>query len=144
MGRRHLHAYRALRAVGAEGFELAAVCDQRLGAAEEAAGLAEEILGARPAVYSDNEELISSGVVQALDLVADPSAHHTIAVPALDAGLHVICEKPLGITVRAAGPSSMRPRGRARCWRPPRTTAGTRRTGWRAPSSRPECSATCT
>ena len=102
MGRRHLHAYRALRAVGAEGFELAAVCDQRLGAAEEAAGLAEEILGARPAVYSDHEELISSGAVQALDLVADPSAHHTIAVPALEAGLHVICEKPLGITVRAA------------------------------------------
>jgi len=102
MGRRHLHAYGALRAVGAGGFDLAAVCDQRLGAAEEAAGLAEEILGSRPAVYSDNEELISSGAVQALDIVADPSAHHTIAVPALDEGLHVICEKPLGITVRAA------------------------------------------
>ena len=41
-----------------EAFELAAVCDPRLGAAEEAAGLAEEILGSRPAVYSDHEELI--------------------------------------------------------------------------------------
>lgn len=101
MGRRHLRAYAALRAVGADEFELAAVCDPRLGAAEEAAGLAEEILGLRPAVYSDHEELIASGAVQALDLVTDPSVHHTIAVPALDAGLHVICEKPLGITVRA-------------------------------------------
>jgi len=101
MGRRHLRAYAALRAVGADGFELAAVCDPRLGAAEEAAGLAEEILGSRPAVYSDHEELIASGAVQALDLVTDPSVHHTVAVPALDAGLHVICEKPLGITIRA-------------------------------------------
>ena len=41
MGRRHLRAYAALRAVGADEFELAAVCDPRLGAAEEAAGLAE-------------------------------------------------------------------------------------------------------
>jgi predicted dehydrogenase len=102
MGRRHLFAYAALRAAGADAFELAAVCDPRIGAAEEAAGLAEEILGARPAVYSDHEELIASGAVQALDIVADPPAHHTIAVPALDEGLHVICEKPLGITVRAA------------------------------------------
>ena len=101
MGRRHLRAYAALRAVGADGFELAAVCDPRLGAAEEAAGLVEEILGSRPAVYSDHEELIASGAVQALDLVTDPSVHHTVAVPALDAGLHVICEKPLGITIRA-------------------------------------------
>jgi predicted dehydrogenase len=102
MGRRHLRAYAALRAVGADEFELAAVCDPRLGAAEETAGLAEEILGSRPAVYSDHEELIASGAVQALDLVTDPSVHHTVAVPALDAGLHVICEKPLGITVRAS------------------------------------------
>jgi predicted dehydrogenase len=101
MGRRHLRAYAALRSVGADEYELAAVCDPRLGAAEEAAGLAEEVLGSRPAVYSDHEELIASGAVQALDLVTDPSVHHTIAVPALDAGLHVICEKPLGITVRA-------------------------------------------
>jgi predicted dehydrogenase len=101
MGRRHLRAYAALRAVGADEFELAAVCDPRLGAAEAAAGLAEEALGSRPAVYSDHEELIASGAIQALDLVTDPSVHHTIAVTALDEGLHVICEKPLGITVRA-------------------------------------------
>ena len=102
MGRRHLRAYAALNSIGAANFELAAICDPRLGAAEEAAGLAEELLGSRPAVYSDHEELISSGTVQALDIVADPLAHHTIAVPALDSGLHVICEKPLAITVRAA------------------------------------------
>ena len=33
--------------------------------------------------------------------MTDPSVHHLVAVPALAAGLHVICEKPLGITVSA-------------------------------------------
>jgi predicted dehydrogenase len=46
-------------------------------------------------------ELIASGLVEALDVVTDPSVHHVVAVPALAAGLHVLSEKPLGITVRA-------------------------------------------
>jgi predicted dehydrogenase len=101
MGRRHLHAYGALRQVGADGFTIAAVCDPRLEVAEQAADLAQELLGSRPAVFADHMDLIASGVVAAIDVVTDPPAHHLIAVPALDNGLHVICEKPLGLTVRA-------------------------------------------
>ena len=102
MGQRHLRAYAALRRVGALRFELAAVCDPRPDVAVATANAAAELLGTRPAVFSDHEELIASGTVEALDIAADPAAHHLIAVPALDAGLHVICEKPLGITVRAS------------------------------------------
>jgi predicted dehydrogenase len=101
MGRRHLRAYGALAAVGHSGFELTAVCDPVREAAEAAADLVAKLHGPRPAVYASHEELIASGAVQALDVVTDPSVHHQIAVPALDAGLHVICEKPLGVTVRA-------------------------------------------
>jgi predicted dehydrogenase len=101
MGHRHLRAYGALRRVGASRFELAAVCDPRVAAAEEAADVAEKLLGVRPSVFSDHEQLIASGGVEALDVVTDPRAHHLIAVPALESGLHVICEKPLGLTVRA-------------------------------------------
>jgi len=100
MGRRHLRAYRALRQVGVDGFGIAAVCDPLIAVAQEAAHLVDEFLGAKPAVFLDHEELIASGAVQALDVVTDPSTHHRIAVPALDAGLHVMCEKPLGVTVR--------------------------------------------
>ena len=102
MGRRHLHAYAALARLGANEFDLLAVCDPRPGAAEEAANLVESLLGNRPAVFSDHEELIASGLVEALDVVTDPSVHHLVATPALADGLHVICEKPLGITVRAS------------------------------------------
>jgi predicted dehydrogenase len=101
MGHRHLRAYGALRRVGADGFTLAAVCDPRSEAAEHAADLVEELLGARPAVFSSSEDLVTSGVVEALDVVTEPSTHHLIAVPALSAGIHVISEKPLGVTVRA-------------------------------------------
>jgi len=101
MGHRHLHAYRALRAVGGEPFEIAAVCDPRAQAALDAAALVERLLGSRPAVFEDSQALIASGAVAALDIVTDPSTHHLIAVPALIEGLHVLCEKPLGITVRA-------------------------------------------
>jgi predicted dehydrogenase len=101
MGQRHLRAYHALRGIGAQRFELAAVCDQHRAAAEATADEAEARLDSRPAVFADHEELIASGLVEALDIVVDPAAHHLIAVPALEAGLHVLCEKPLGITVRA-------------------------------------------
>jgi predicted dehydrogenase len=101
MGRRHVQAYGALAALGAGSFELAAVCDPRVAAAEETADVVADIFGTRPAVFSDHFDLIAGEVVEALDVVTDPSVHHLVAVPALAAGLHVICEKPLGITVRA-------------------------------------------
>jgi len=101
MGHRHLRAYGALRRVGVRGFELAAVCDPRREAAEHAAEVVAELLGSRPAVFASADELIASGAVQAIDLVTEPSIHHLIAVPALAAGIHVLSEKPLGVTVRA-------------------------------------------
>jgi predicted dehydrogenase len=101
MGRRHLRAYAALAGVGTRSLEVVAVCDPRPDAAEQAADLAEKLLGRRPQVFASHEELIRSGVAEAVDIVTDPSAHHLVAAPALASGVHVTCEKPLGITVRA-------------------------------------------
>jgi predicted dehydrogenase len=101
MGRRHLRAYAALADVSPGEFELVAVCDPRSDAAGQAADMAEQLLGTRPRVFTAAEELTGSGIAEAVDVVTDPSAHHLVAGPALEAGLHVSCEKPLGITVRA-------------------------------------------
>jgi predicted dehydrogenase len=111
MGRRHLRAYAAVADVSPGEFDVVAVCDSRAGAAGEAADLAEQLLGTRPRVFTSHEELIGSGITEAVDVVTDPSAHHVVAGPALASGLHVTCEKPLGITVRACQEiiSSVRP-----------------------------------
>jgi predicted dehydrogenase len=101
MGHRHLRAYRALRHAGGAAFEIAAVCDPRADAAQAAAARVEELLGSRPAVFEDASALVASGAVQALDVATDPGTHHRIAVAALREGVHVLCEKPLGLTVRA-------------------------------------------
>ena len=76
------------------------MCDPVATAAEQAAEIVRQFQAARPTVHCAHEELISSGAVEALDIVTEPAIHHTIAVPALQAGLHVLCEKPLSVTVR--------------------------------------------
>jgi len=101
MGRRHLRAYAALRAAGLGGLELVAVCDPDPGAAAAAADLAGDTLGRRPRVVATIEEALELDEVGAIDLVTEPYLHHVLAVTALEAGRHVICEKPLGLTVRA-------------------------------------------
>ena len=45
------------------------------------------------------DEVLADDSIVALDIATEPSTHHRIAVPALLAGRHVLCEKPLSITV---------------------------------------------
>lgn len=102
MGRRHLRAYAALRDAGYLGADLRAVIDLDSGVAEALADEAERVLGARPAIYRDLGDAVLDAAVEAVDVVTDPRTHHTLAVKAMAAGRHVLCEKPLGLTVRAA------------------------------------------
>ena len=38
--------------------------------------------------------------LQAADVTVETGSHHAVAVACLEAGLHVLCEKPLAVTVR--------------------------------------------
>jgi predicted dehydrogenase len=94
-----------LQRAGISPFELAAVCDARREAAVRAADMAEQVLGRRPAIYTDLDELLAGSAGQlldAVDLVTDVGTHHSLGVPVLLAGKHLMCEKPLGLTVRAS------------------------------------------
>jgi predicted dehydrogenase len=101
MGTRHIFGLGELAKTPFANVELAAVCDIRRENAELAADEAAKLLGSRPQVFTDLEEMTRSVPdLQAVDVVVDPSVHHTVVCQALDLGLHVMVEKPLAITVK--------------------------------------------
>ena len=100
MGRRHLRGLGALRNAGLLNVELTAVCDLDERAAMRAADEAEAYLGRRPHVTGSLDALLRDEDTRAIDIVTEPASHHRIAVPALRAGRHVLCEKPLSITIK--------------------------------------------
>lgn len=100
MGRRHLRGLRALADVGLLDFQLVAVTDPDTVAANTAADEAESLLGVRPRVLASADEVLADDSIIAVDLVTPPATHHRLAVQALEAGRHLLCEKPLSITLR--------------------------------------------
>ncbi|MCE7989546.1 MAG: gfo/Idh/MocA family oxidoreductase [Caldilinea sp. CFX5] len=48
-----------------------------------------------PQVFTDYHELIAKGDVQAVAILTPDDEHFAMTMAALDAGLHVLCEKPL-------------------------------------------------
>ena len=75
------------------GATLAAVCDRK----PERLEWAKETLGEGVKLFSDGEEMIKSGAIDAL-LVAVPHYDHPkYAIMAMKQGLHVLVEKPAGV-----------------------------------------------
>jgi predicted dehydrogenase len=102
MGTRHLHGLKQLVGTPFDSIELSAVCDISAENAQMAATEAEKLLGVRPQVFTDMEAMVRQlPDLETVDVVTDPSVHHTVVCQALDLGLHVLVEKPLAITVRA-------------------------------------------
>jgi predicted dehydrogenase len=102
MGGRHLLGLKELQDAGAVNFELLAACDLRRDNAEHLADEAEKLLGRRPAVFDDMQKMSAAlPGLQAVVITTEAMAHHDVAVSAFDLGLHVLSEKPLGLTMRA-------------------------------------------
>lgn len=102
MGTRHLYGLNELVKSPFCRVELAALCDINRENGERAAGEVEGLLGKRPPVYTDLAEMVSDlGDLDAVDVVTDPSFHHEVVCQALDLGLHVMVEKPFGVSVGA-------------------------------------------
>ncbi len=79
------------------GARVVAVCGRNRATAQQLA-TRWEILG----VYTDAAALIASGTVDGVVVATRNDSHYAIAMRALDAGLHVLCEKPLALTYREA------------------------------------------
>ena len=101
MGHRHILSYKELEDSGIGNIELMAVCDLNPQNADLGKREVERLFGRTPLVFTDLDEVVKHPDIAAVDIVPDPSVHHQVAVPVLEAGTHVLCEKPLGITIRA-------------------------------------------
>jgi predicted dehydrogenase len=77
--------------------EIAAVCGRNRELAEEMA-----VKYGIPSVYTDYREMIEKGGLQAVVIVTPEDVHYAMAMDVLDAGLHVLCEKPLALNATDA------------------------------------------
>jgi predicted dehydrogenase len=100
MGLRHTYGFIEL-CQQFDSFRMAAVCDRHEPAANHVAGVIEQALGYRPKVYLDFDRLLENERLDAVSVVTDTRMHHVFASRALEAGLNVITEKPMGLTMKA-------------------------------------------
>jgi predicted dehydrogenase len=101
MGRRHLRGLSTLSRSSHANVTLAAVCDLNQENAEFLADEAAELLGSRPLVFADIETMVREmGDLDAASVTTDAGSHHAVAVACLEAGLHLLCEKPRAVTLR--------------------------------------------
>jgi predicted dehydrogenase len=103
MGRRHLRGMVRLASSTHANIDLVAVCDLNQDNANFLADEAAELLGQRPRVYADIALMARElgADLQAASITTDVAAHHKVAITCLESGLHLLCEKPLALTIRA-------------------------------------------
>ena len=100
MGARHLRGLAELERTLPGSLRLTALCDRRADVAAKVADEAEELFGHRPAIYSElAAALADQPDLAAADVVTDPRSHDDVVVSLLEAGVHVLCEKPLALTM---------------------------------------------
>lgn len=98
----HLRGYNILLESGIDNFRITAACDVEKDRAEKVADMVYQFQGGdRPSVYNDFERLANDGAADAADICSSVSSHHTLALTALENGMHATIEKPFAITVKA-------------------------------------------
>jgi predicted dehydrogenase len=102
ISRAHVRGYKDLYDRGCREFEVTACCDVKRESAVTRANEIAEFQGSQPEVYSDVQDLLRSGAVDAADICVPHCFHHSVAIPLLEGGVHAMIEKPLGITIKAS------------------------------------------
>ena len=98
---RHVAGYATIKGAEPDLFDLVAVCDADEQRANAAADDAATWQSTRPRVFTDVDALLGEGLAEAADMCTPHFLHHQVGVKALNAGLHVQVEKPIGVTLRA-------------------------------------------
>jgi UDP-N-acetyl-2-amino-2-deoxyglucuronate dehydrogenase len=83
-------------------FDIVATCDIVEANAKARAEQIAAFQGKMPKIYTSVDDMLKNERdLDAVDICSVHRAHHILAVPCLEAGVNVIIEKPLGITMRA-------------------------------------------
>src|SRR5689334_5519606 len=80
-----------------EGSDIVAICSrnrEKAMKAAAAAGIAN--------VHADPMELIARNDIDAIAIATPPPGHHPLSIAALNAGKHVLCEKPFAMDMKEA------------------------------------------
>ena len=98
----HVRGLEELAKAGIDDIQVVACCDLVEEQAQQRADEIAEFQAHKPAIYTDVERMLTHVEdLDAVDICALHSQHHILAVACLEAGKHVIIEKPLAITLRA-------------------------------------------
>jgi UDP-N-acetyl-2-amino-2-deoxyglucuronate dehydrogenase len=90
------HAW-GVRSLADDGVRLAGVADQDAARADELAARFGASTTAR-----DFRELLEDGTINAVSVCLPDHLHHEVVIAAAEAGKHILCEKPLSLTVEEA------------------------------------------
>jgi len=102
MARGHLRAYGLIKEKEPAKFEFAAMCDPVIESAKQFAQQAVTFQGSNPRVYSNVQDMLDQEDLDAVDICTPHSGHHVVGIACLNAGVNVMVEKPIGVTVKAS------------------------------------------
>jgi predicted dehydrogenase len=101
MARRQLKGLVSLYQSSFRNIDLVAVYGRTRAKAEMLADEATDLLGQRPQVFTDLHTMANTmPEIQGVTVVTDSGSHHSVANTCLNAGFHVLIEKPLALTIR--------------------------------------------
>lgn len=97
----HVKGYLDLWKHGCNSFRVTAVCDPVRELAEQRASEISFHGDMDIFIYTDIAQMIADGVADAADICLPHYLHHSVGIQLLSGGLHVMIEKPIGITIKA-------------------------------------------
>lgn len=101
MANGHLNAYLTIHNTEPGKVELVAMCDEVEDRADNFAERVKEVTGKKPAVFTDTDSMLTKADLDGVDICTSHAHHHINAIKCLNAGVNVMVEKPMGITVKA-------------------------------------------
>lgn len=101
IARRHVVAMKDLVSRERSGFRVVALCDANLESAQVLAQDIQQQLGNEPAIYASYEEMLAAEELDGVDICLPHGLHHTVSIACMEAGVDVLCEKPIGVSIRA-------------------------------------------